>query len=91
MSEKKLKWNEGDGYITTVAGGSGDMAVPFSSVANDGIDRERIVHVITRKNIVRSVTVRQPGLREILVGRGDDTFLCADGGTFNVLKDGVQQ
>lgn len=90
MSEKKLKWNEGDGYITTVGSGSGDMSVPFSSTPNEGIDREREVYVITKENLSKSVTVRQLGLREVLVGRGDDTFVCADGRTFNVLKDGVQ-
>ena len=74
MSEIKIKWDEGDGYITTTEKGTGDAEVPFASIANEGIDR---------------IKVNQIGLRETFNSADVGEFVCADGSTFNVLKDGV--
>lgn len=87
--EKKIKWNEGDGYIVTIQGGSGDASLPFSSIANEGIDRERIVNVVSKEGIACNVNVKQIGLREVFTTSDSGAFVCSDGGTFNVLKDGV--
>lgn len=85
MSEIKIKWNEGDGYITTTENGSGDASVPFSSIANEGIDRQNIINVTTKEGVTRSIKVNQIGLRETFDTTDDGAFICSDG-SLNVLK-----
>lgn len=82
---KLIKWNEGEGHIITSEGGSGDASLPFSSIANEGIDRSQEVSITTKEGVAASVTVRQIGLREVFNAE-DSGFLLADGGTFNVMK-----
>lgn len=91
MSEIRIKWDEGDGYITTTEKGTGDAEVPFSSIANEGIDRTNVVSVTTKEGVTRSIKVNQIGLRETFNTSDVGEFVCSDGSTFNVLKDGVQQ
>ena len=86
--ETKIKWNEGEGYITATYTGSGNGSASISSDINIGIDREQSVIVETTEgNNPKSVSVdiRQLGMREVFKP-SDEGFVLADGGTFNVLK-----
>ena len=79
----KIKWDEGEGYITTIYNGSGDDTVYVSSDINEGIDRSQDIKVeVTNNDVYRIVNIEQEGLREIF----EEGFTLADGGTFNVLK-----
>ena len=84
--ETKIKWNEGDGYITATYEGSGSGSASISSDVNEGIDREQSIKVeTTDKSKSASISVKQEGLREVFL-TSDGDFVLADGGTFNVLK-----
>lgn len=86
MKEVRIKWNEGEGYITATYEGSGDGSLTFDSDVNEGIDREQSIEVKTNDNKLSvSVSVKQIGLREVFTCTDGD-FILADGGTFNVLK-----
>lgn len=88
MVEKKIKWNEGEGYITTAYDGSGNGSASISTDANEGVDREQSVLVETTYGEPKdseSVLIRQAGLREVF-GVSDGAFLLKNGGTFNILK-----
>ena len=80
-------WDEG-GSLTVTYTGDGDGSAVFTSDANEGIDREMIV---TFKGAGQEIerTVRQEGKR-LRFRCKDGLFLLKDGGTFNVLKDGLQ-
>ena len=88
--ETKIKWNEGDGYITATYEGSGNGSASISSDINEGIDRTQSITVETTLGSnpkSESVQVTQIGLREIFEP-SDGMFVLKDGGTFNVLKVG---
>lgn len=85
--EKKIKWDEGDGYITATYGGSGSGSASISSDVNEGIDRVQAIRVeTTDKSLSAALVVSQEGLREVFEP-SDGEFVLKDGGTFNVLKD----
>ncbi len=85
--ETRIKWNEGEGYITATYEGSGSGSASISSDVNEGIDREQSIKVeTTDKSISATLLVSQEGLREVFEP-SDGLFVLADGGTFNVLKD----
>ena len=85
--ETKIKWNEGDGYITATYEGSGNDYASISSDVNEGIDREQFIKVeTTDKSISVTLVVSQEGLRDVFEP-SDGDFVLADGGTFNVLKN----
>lgn len=84
--ETKIKWNEGDGYITATYEGSGSGSASISSDVNEGIDREQSIKVeTTDKSVSATLIVSQEGLREVFEP-SDGGFVVKDGGTFNVLK-----
>lgn len=86
--ETKIKWNEGEGYITATYEGSGNGSASIASDVNEGIDREQTITVETTAGNnpkVVGVNVKQLGMREVFMG-SDGDFLLADGGNFNVLK-----
>ena len=84
--ETKIKWNEGEGYITATYKGSGNGSASISSDVNEGIDREQYIKVeTTDKSVSATLVVSQEGLREVFEP-SDGEFVLADGGTFNVLK-----
>lgn len=86
--ETKIKWNEGEGYITATYEGSGNGSASISSDVNEGIDREQSIKVeTTDKSVSATLVVSQEGLREVFEP-SDGEFVLADGGTFNVLKIG---
>ena len=88
MKETKIKWNEGEGYITATYDGSGSGSASISSDVNEGIDREQSIKVeTTDKSVSATLVVSQEGLREVFEP-SDGLFVLADGGTFNVLKVG---
>lgn len=85
--ETKIKWNEGEGYITATYEGSGNGSASISSDINEGIDREQSIKVeTTDKSVSATLLVSQEGLREVFEP-SDGLFVLADGGTFNVLKE----
>lgn len=85
--ETKIKWNEGEGYITATYEGSGSGSASISSDVNEGIDREQSVKIeTTDKSVSDTLLVSQEGLREVFEP-SDGLFVLTDGGTFNVLKD----
>ena len=91
--ETKIKWNEGDGYITATYEGSGNGSASISSDVNEGIDRVQSIVVATTQGSEpksESVQVTQIGLREIFEP-SDGMFVLADGGTYNVLKIGGEK
>ena len=89
--ETKIKWNEGEGYITATYEGSGSGSASISSDVNEGIDREQSIKVeTTDKSVSATLLVSQEGLREVFEP-SDGGFVLADGGTFNVLKGATQK
>lgn len=89
--ETKIKWNEGDGYITATYEGSGSGSASISSGVNEGVDREQSIKVeTTDKSVSATLVVSQEGLREVFLAYDGD-FVLNDGGTFNVLKNELQQ
>ena len=87
--ETKIKWNEGEGYITATYEGSGSGSASISSDVNEWIDREQSIKVETTKgNELKSVdvSVKQYGMREVFLP-SDGDFILADGGTYNTLKN----
>lgn len=89
--ETKIKWNEGEGYITATYEGSGNGSASISSDVNEGIDRVQAVKVeTTDRSVSDTLVVSQEGLREVFEP-SDGGFVLNDGGTFNVKKNGIQQ
>lgn len=87
--ETRIKWQEGDGYITATYEGSGNGQASISSDMNEGIDRTQLIVVETTSGSnpkSEAVTVSQLGLREVFEP-SDGEFVLADGGTYNVLKE----
>ena len=87
--ETKIKWNEGEGYITATYEGSGNGSASISSDVNEGIDGEQSITIETTKGNKpksESVIVTQIGRREVFLS-SDGDFILADGGSFNVLKN----
>lgn len=86
MAELVKPWNDG-GSLSATYNGSGDGEAIFSSDANEGLDREMQVTFssIDGDTIIPKL-VKQLGKREIY----NDDFVLSDGGTFNVLKNGLQ-
>ena len=85
--ETKIKWNEGEGYITATYEGSGNGSATISSDINEGIDREQSIKVeTTDKSVSATLLVSQEGLRQVFEP-SDGEFVLADDGTFNVLKN----
>lgn len=81
MATTVKQWNDG-GNLTVTYTGSGNGSAVFTSDQNEGLDRE--MTVTFKANSVQEVrTVKQEGRREKFNG-----LILADGGTFNVLKNG---
>ena len=85
MAELVKPWNDG-GSLSATYNGSGDGEAIFTSDINEGIDREMsVVFADTARSVMTERVVMQIGRREIF----NDDFVLSDGGTFNVLKDGL--
>lgn len=82
-------WSDG-GSLSVTYDGDGDGSAIFSSDVAEGIDRETTVIFRDRgKTIAVERKVLQAGRREMFVP-SDGEFILADGGTFNVIKNGLQ-
>jgi hypothetical protein len=89
MAELVKPWNDG-GILTATYTGSGDGSAVFTSDINEGIDREMVVtYVDNEKKVSVEQVVKQVGLREVF-NASDGAFALKDGGTFNVIKNGLQ-
>lgn len=87
MAKTKIKWNEGEGYITAAYDGSGNGSASISSDANEGIDREQSIKVeTTDKSVSATLVVSQEGLREEFVTADKKVFMTANSEVFGVLK-----
>lgn len=87
--DTKIKWNDGEGYITATYEGSGDGSAIISSDINEGIDRVQTLTVQTTNGLVEEkVLVSQEGLRQPFGLSGGGVFRIAGGGRFGVLKVG---
>ena len=85
--ETKIKWNEGDGYITATYEGSGNGSASILSDVNEGIDREQSIKVeTTDKSVSASLLVTQQGLREEYITADDETYITADNEVYGCLK-----
>ena len=89
--ETKIKWNQGEGFITATYQGSGDGSASISSDVNEGIDREQNIKVeTTNKLLSETVTVKQEGLRQRFITADGKVFCVANGGRFGVLKSIIE-
>ena len=85
MAELVKPWNDG-GSLFAAYNGSKDGEAIFTSDVNEGIDREMsVAFADTARSVITERVVMQIGRREIF----NDDFILSDGGTFNVLKDGI--
>lgn len=88
--ESKIKWNEGEGYITATYEGSGDGSAIIISDVNEGIDREQTLKVeTTDKSASANVLVIQEGRRQPIGLKDGGVFRVNGGGRFGVLKGEV--
>ena len=87
MAELVKQWNDG-GSLTVSYDGDRDGSAVFSSDTNEGVDREMSVY-FNGGGLSVERTVKQEGKRMRFRCK-DGLFLLKDGGTFNVLKDGLQ-
>lgn len=90
MAELVKPWNDG-GSLSVTYDGDRDGSAIFSSDIAEGLDREmQVLFVDQSRSVIVKRLVRQEGMREAFCG-SDGRFLTADGGTFNSIKDGLQQ
>ena len=89
--ETKIKWNQGEGFITATYQGSGDGSASISSDINEGIDREQNIKVeTTNKLLSETVTIKQEGLRQPIALKDGGVFRVSNGGRFGVLKSIIE-
>lgn len=90
MYQLRKEWEDG-GRLTVTYEGRGDGDVTFESSANEGLDREASVTFVDfSKDIRIECKVVQIGKREVF-SAADGDFILADGETFDVVKDGIQE
>lgn len=87
MAQLVKKWNDTDNLTITYSGNGAEI-IEVSSDKNEGIDREMPI-TFKGGGVSVEALVRQEGRREIF-NTDDGDFILADGGTFNVIKDGLQ-
>lgn len=89
MAEFIKEWTDG-GSLSATYEGSGDGSAIFSSDSNEGKDRNMTVTFVDQSGTIRiERLVSQSGRRQAFCCT-DGIFLLVDGGTFNVIKDGLQ-
>lgn len=68
--ETKIKWKEGEGYITATYDGSGNGSASVTSNVNEGVAREQYISVETTKGgqpKKKRILVKQAGAKESLI------------------------
>lgn len=89
MGELVKKWNDGGSLFVSYDGDKDGSAI-FSSDIAEGKDRTMFVYFIDKDNTVSiEKIVKQSGKRQAF-SCSDGGFILRDGGTFNVIKDGLQ-
>lgn len=88
MAEFIKQWASGSNLSATYDG-SADGEAAFSSDDNEEIDREMSVTFRNADGASAELTVKQEGKR-LRFRCKDGLFLLKNGGTFNVLKNGLQ-
>lgn len=79
---------EKNGIIVSPSSGSGDSTITFSAEVNEGIDYYEIFTISTPQKLQQDIKVTRLGRREVFTCTDGD-FILSDGGTFNVLKNGL--
>lgn len=87
MNSLVKQWADG-GSLTATYDGDRDGSAVFSSDTNEGIDREASVF-FEGAGLLIERRVKQEGKRMRFRCK-DGLFVLKNGGTFNVLKDGLQ-
>lgn len=75
-----------DGVTFSVDSGSGHSTITISADANEGLDVTIPFRVTDANGLFKDVTINREGRREIFT---DNDFILSDGGTFNVIKNGL--
>lgn len=87
--ELKKNWDDGSGDTLTAAyQGEKKGTATFSSVTNEGTDRTMPVYFKSGDHTFVERNVVQEGRRETY-DCIDGEYICADGLTYNVIKDGL--
>lgn len=75
-----------DGVTFSESGGSGNATITISADSNEGID-VTIPFRVSAGGITKDISILREGRREVFT---DNDFILSDGGTFNVIKNGLQ-
>lgn len=92
MNDIDINWKDGVGEVTdqhlTVSPGSGtgNAAVSFGSVMNNGLDRTLELEITTPKGTKKILTVNQEGCRQAYVTSDGKRWLTSDNRVYGVLK-----
>lgn len=92
MSDLNINWKDGVGEVTdqplTVSPGSGtgNAAVSFGSVMNNGLDRTLELEITTPKGVKKTLTVNQEGCRQAYITSDGKRWLTSDNRVYGVLK-----
>lgn len=87
--ELKKQWNDGSGDVLTASyEGVRDGNVSFSSPMNEGVERTMSVLFKYGDSVYAERNVVQEGRREVYVCT-DGEYICTNGGTYNVLRNGL--
>lgn len=87
MAELVKNWDSG-GTLSVSYTGVGNGQAVFSSDTNEGLDRQMQV-VFSAGNEQQQRVVKQQGRREIFYAK-DGILKTKDGGTINVIKQGLK-
>lgn len=91
-NDLNINWKDGVGEVTdqplTVSPGSGtgDAAVSFGSVMNEGLDRTLELEITTPKGVKKTLTVNQEGRRQAYITSDGKRWLTSDNRVYGVLK-----
>lgn len=91
-NDLNINWKDGVGEVTdqplTVSPGSGtgDTAVSFGSVMNNGLDRTLELEITTPKGVKKTLTVNQEGCRQAYITSDGKRWLTSDNRVYGVLK-----
>lgn len=92
MNDIDINWKDGVGEVTdqplTVSPGSGtgNAAVSFGSVMNNGLDRTLELEITTPKGTKKILTVNQEGCRQAYITSDGKRWLTSDNRVYGVLK-----
>lgn len=91
-NDLNINWKDGVGEVTdqplTISPGSGtgNAAVSFGSVMNNGLDRTLELEITTLKGVKKTLTVNQEGCRQAYITSDGKRWLTSDNRVYGVLK-----